>query len=178
MMNLRQRKRIIGLAAALLGLGAVAVLAVGLILPVQIAATPAAARAEVARVVPPPAGPPAKSAADAAQALAADLQRLSGRDLRRPLFDSPAEARGTPGSPVRPPLTMQLIGTLNEPGHSMAMLQKADGSVVLCAQGQSVDDAGGKVTVTRIEKQKISVLYADEPQDLVVVPVPLKGGKK
>ncbi len=102
----------------------------------------------------------------------ADLQRVCGVDLRRPLGEAPPAAGAASGAPAASPMTLRLVGTVNEPGHSVAMFQKPDGAMELCGLGQSIDDAGGAVTVTRIEAQKVTVQYGSQVLELAVAPTP------
>jgi hypothetical protein len=175
-MTVRQRKTLIWLAAGVLAAPTVAVVALGLALPVRVE-TGAAGRPDGGA-----AGEPSDRAASAAdrdrqrRAAVADLLRLCRTDLRKPLFDSEAPAEGptAKGGTARrggpSSLTLRLIGTVNEPGHSMAMFQKKDGSIALCAQGESVDDAGGAVTVTRVEFEKVTVQYGNRSHELILPP--------
>jgi hypothetical protein len=96
----------------------------------------------------------------------AELQQLCEKDLRGPLFDPPQTRQARPAK--RPSMTMSVVGIVSEPGHSMAMLQKSDGTVVLCAEGETVEDAGGPVTVTKVEQQKVTVRYGGEVLDVDV----------
>ncbi len=164
-MNVRQRKRAIGLAAAAVGLAAVAVLAAGVAVPLETGPDePDVPSSEGAGgAARDPAAEQAK--AERARAKLAELQRVSGLDVRRPLQDAPVA-----GGASKVPMTVRLIGTVDEPGHSMAMFQKKDGTIALCAEGQSVDDAGGAVTVKRIDQQTVTVEYADETIELVLAP--------
>jgi hypothetical protein len=182
-MTVRGTRRLIGLAAALAGAAAVAILAAGLGLPVEVAVPEPAPGAGVAA-----AGAPDGGKADAARAARgrpplAEFERLAALDLRRPLYDPPAEPRVAAAHPATP-LTVRLIGTVNEPGHSMAMLRKADGSVAVCALGEGVDAAGGRVTVTGIGHRKATVRYGGRSHELVAPPpgkaaaaTPGKGGR-
>jgi hypothetical protein len=174
-MTVRQRNKLIGLAAAFVGLAGVAVLAAGLGVPVQVAADESAAPAEpvVAPVAPSDASAEQKDAES--HVALSELQRLCRIDLRKPLFDVPA-LPSTAGAASNPSsassLGARLVGTVVELGHSMAMFQKRDGSIELCAEGQSLDDAGGKITVLRIEYMKATVQVAGRMFNLVIPPLP------
>lgn len=163
-MNLRQQKRAIWLAAGALGLVALAVLAAGVAVPLELAP-------DEPDIPPAPENNPAadrgaeQARAERARGELAALQRVASLDLRRPLHDAPAA-----GGPSKVPMTVRLIGTVKETGHSMAMFQKKDGTIELCAEGESIDDTGGAVTVKRIDQETVTVEYADETVELVLAP--------
>ena len=101
------------------------------------------------------------------------LQQLCGMGLRRPLFDPPPEP-ALQGRNTRPGagLSVRLIGTADEPGHSMAVFQKADGAIEVCGEGQSFELPGGVLTVVTIEPDKVAVQYAGRRHELVIPPKP------
>lgn len=69
----------------------------------------------------------------------AELQHAAQLDLRRPLYDVPSAP--PPASPAPAPLSVRLLGTLVEPGHSRAILVGSDGRSVLKAVGENINDA-------------------------------------
>jgi hypothetical protein len=170
-MTVRQRKKALAFSAAILGVLALLVLVVGLSLPARIAAREAEPGIDV---------PGADDAANDAQAEAAaaeasrqalaELQRLCRADLRRPLYDPPSAAGPSPGGPTTQALTLSLIGTVIEPGHSMAMFRKPAGGTVFCAVGESVDDAGGPVKVLGVDEDKVTVEFAGRTRELALPP--------
>ncbi|MFO8014766.1 MAG: hypothetical protein R6X20_15840 [Phycisphaerae bacterium] len=175
-MTVRQRKMLIWLLAGALAAPAVAVVVLGLAVPVRVETAQAPAT-EGAQDEKPSAKSATADAGDRPQRAAlAELLRLCRANLRRPLYDAdePAEDAKTGKTAARraarSPLTLRLIGTVNEPGHSMAMFQKKDGSIALCAQGESVDDAGGAVTVTQVEFEKVTVEYGNRSHELIIPP--------
>ncbi len=176
-MTIRQRKKIIALAAGLVGLGAAAVLAAGLTLPVQVEA-PEPAAADAGTSAPAlPDGAPSGAEAGPSKAALAELLRLCAADLRKPLQEAAPAAPGAgPAAKAGPraarSLTVRLIGTAIEPGHSLAMFQKPDGSIELRAEGQALDDAAGGFTVTRIEDLKVTVKVGSETRELAIPPPP------
>ena len=170
-MTMRQRKRLLIGAAGVVGLASVAVLAGGLALPV----------AAPVSVPPPPiaatgtdaGGSPVGTDADAARRLAAGLEHVSRLDLRRPLYDPvtpPTTQAPDPASAARPksPMTARLVGTVIEPGHSVAFFQMADGMVRLCREGGTLDDSGGPITVKRIDGPRVTVEYAGSMHELTL----------
>jgi hypothetical protein len=159
MMSIRQRKQMLLLAVALVGLGGLAVLATGLMIPVSLAAENTSDSAGAAPV-------PASTGADP-QALLAQLKSIAALDLRRPLG---ADGSAIPAEGAS--LAVKLVGTISEGDHSMALLQKSDGSVKVCPAGQSIDDAGGRVTVLRIERNTVTVQFNAQSFELAMPPPP------
>ena len=169
-MNRRQRKFLAWSAAALIALIGVVVLLAGLMIPVRVDLSDS-------RRPPSASGTRASTGpnADPSHFDLVELLPLCDRDLRRPLNADPAAGAGSPSGT---PLTLQLVGTANEPGHSMAILKKGDGTVVLGALGDTIDGAGGPSVITRIAPDRISVKYAGSVRELVLPPATtgLEGG--
>jgi hypothetical protein len=177
-MNVRQRKRAIWLTAGALALAGAGAVAASVALPLK---------------HPPPrpldlqaAGAPARQA-EAPHSAAGDdvastidlreLRRLCAMDLRRPLFDPPppAAAESEPQPEPRIPMSVRLVGTIIEPGRSIAMLQKHDGSITLCAEGRTVDDRGGPVKVIAVKENEVTVEYAGRSHTLQMPAEPEAG---
>lgn len=158
--NLRTRKRLLWLAALVMGAGALAVVVAGLSIPIAVDAA-AAPRPHAPESAPvPDEGRPG-------QLTLAELEELSGTDLRRPLYDAPSsQSAGDPAAAA----PVKLVGMVNEPGHSMVILQKADGSMATCAQGETLDDAPGPVTVVEIGARKVTIRCRGNVYEL---PVPV-----
>ena len=172
-MNVRDRKRILGWAAAATALGGVVVLAAGLATPMPLAVGGGSAR-PIASTQPPASGPSERPKAPGVAGLTLEeLLSLCATDLRKPLFDAPAgpTAQG-PAKPAAAALGVRLLGTVDEPGHSMAILQAANGAIEVCGEGQKTDDANGGVTVIRIDHQKVTVMMGGQSHELVVPPLP------
>jgi hypothetical protein len=169
-MTVQQRKRAIGLVAGLVGLAGLAILAAAVAVPLETGAPEPAPQAPA--VGPPPDDRGADQTPGASRPTLGELARVSAMDLRRPLHDPPATAAAAPKAASAVPMTVRLVGTIVEPGHSMAVFRKADGSFELCAQGESVTDAGGAVTVTGVAPEKVTVEYAGQAQELAVPPGP------
>ena len=172
-MNVRDRKRILGWAAATIALGGIVVLAAGLMTPVQVAVEGADTRPIVSRGTPASAPSERPKASGVAGLALEELQLLCTTDLRKPLFDAPPVpgAQG-PAKSAAAALSVRLLGTVDEPGHSMAILQTSNGSIEVCGEGQKTDDAGGGVTVLRIDHQKVTVMQGGQSHELVVPPLP------
>ena len=175
-MNVRQHRRLLWLAAGFFALAGVAVLAGGVATPTDVAAeSPGAGDDAVqsalrrASSATSPSQPPDDGAAKGIE----NLQQLCSVNLRKPLYDPPAVATVAPPQ-AAVPLPVRLVGMAyepNQPGQSFAILEKADGSRVGCAEGESVEGPAGPVTVVRIERQKVTVQHRGESQVLVLPPV-------
>jgi hypothetical protein len=172
-MTVRQRQRAIHLVAGIVGLSGLAVFAAALAVPLDPGAPGPDVQGAADGAAAAPAEAPAQATPDAAGASLEDLARVCGMDLRRPLYDapSPPPAAGAAAPPAAP-MAVRLVGTIVEPGHSMAVFQKPDGSFELCAQGESVADAGGAVAVTAINQDKVTVQYLGQTQELALPPNP------
>jgi hypothetical protein len=171
-MSGRQRRTMMWLGAALVMLAGVSVAAWGLAAPVRVQTRPEDAAAPGSKAALSSAEASRQATGRDSARLLAALQQLCAMNLRRPLYDPPP----TPPPPrPEPSMTVRLVGTINEPGHSLAMFQKPNGAIELCGLGESIDDEGLAVTVTRIEGGKVTVRYADELHELVVGPKPKVG---
>jgi hypothetical protein len=157
------------IGATCLGAAGAAVLAVGFAMPVELPVTASPAPRGSATSLSKPVQAQTGRTAFAPQSALDELQRLSAVDLRAPLFDPPP-ALPAPAAEVpvahRSTMTLRLVGTIVEPGHSMAMFQKPDGSIALCAQGQSIDEAAATVTVTHVSHHRVTVQFAGQSIEL------------
>jgi hypothetical protein len=172
-MDVSQRKRLMKGATVATGLAAAIVLAGGLTMPVRVDAPQRQPGGLAARSTASTATSRRAGGGDDEGRQLAELQRLCSLDLRKPLFGSPAASQAAPApQPQQPTMTLRLVGLVNEPGHSMAMFQKTDGSIVFCAQGESVVDAGVPVTVIRIDPPKVTVQRAGTSLELALPPPP------
>jgi hypothetical protein len=172
-MDVRDRKRVLGWATAATALSGVVVLAAGLLTPMQAVVDVAGARPSVAAATPA-SGPGERPKAPGVAGLTLEeLQSLCAMDVRKPLFDAPpGSAAQGPAKPTANALSVRLLGTVDEPGHSMAILQGANGEIEVCGEGQKTDDASGGVTVLRIDHQKVTVTQGAQSYELVVPPLP------
>ena len=168
-MTVRRRKTLLLLAAAVCVAGVVAVVGFGLGVRAQV--TP-----------PPPSESLRKTSITraASQGVAADdepavsLQRLRGiasLDLRRPLFapeqPEPSTAASKP-TPRVTPLSLDLLGTIDEPGHSYAILSYAGGEWDLRGPGESFDTPAGTVTVVEVTPRRVIVEHRGERRELTM----------
>ena len=170
-MNVRQTSSLIGAAAVLAALGCAAILVAGLTVPVRVAGGGGGGSLGKARGTATSGQAAGETRAEHSQQALAELQQLCDRDLRRPLFDPPPQ-KVEVAAASRAPMTLSLVGIVKEPGHSMAMFRKNDGAILLCGLGESVDDAGGAVTVTGIDQQKVTIRYGGAVREVTVVPPP------
>lgn len=160
-MNLRQRIHLMWLGAVLLTLCAAGVVAAGLTLPIRVEATSrpsAIGEAATTR----PAGD-ANDSAPAAPTSLASLQQLCQVDLRGPLFDPPP-----PPPPVNAIASVRLIGTAQEPDHTMAMFQLPGGQMAVCEPGQSFQLSGQTVKVVEVGANRVKVEYAGRVHELTL----------
>jgi len=175
-MNVRQRKRSIQFAGVFVAVCTAAVLTAGLVLPVEV---------DSSRPVPgkragsAPASRPAegKGTEDSLRPTLADLRKTCALNLRRPLFDKPPPkkkpiAGKTPRKPVASATGIRLVGIADEPGHSMAMFQKPDGSIGVCAEGGSIDIKGSRLSVISIKDRKVTVTYGGSTRQFAILPPP------
>ncbi len=159
----------VGLAVGVVAFGAVAVLALGLTAPVRVAGDVAEAASDTTKEAGASVGRPAADDSAPAHPPLAELVRLSQLDLRRPLYDPPAEETEQAASP-KPATTMpvRLVGTVHEPGHSMAIFQKSNGLIEFAGPGQHIEDAGAKVTIVEVGRKTVTVAYGGASHQLTV----------
>lgn len=165
-MTARQRKLTIHVAAALLVLGAAVVSLAGLLLPADVVVPEPSLRLPDAAQ---PSGISSNPVTSDQPGLAA-LRQACQRPLRAPLFDDQ-----TPTTTVTPDvpqtatvMNLRLVGTILEAGHSMAMFAKPDGSIVLCAEGQTTAPEDASVTVERVTYQNATVRHNGKPLQLTL----------
>jgi hypothetical protein len=157
-MNYRRKNRLLILATAALVVATGAIWAGGFLLNVQVRAgqvdTPQLASGGKPGRVSEPKG-------DAMAAVFEQLRTLGPRKLRGPLTDvkrptKVADARVAP----KVSLTVSLIGTAREPGHSMAAFRKQDGTLQWVAQGETFETASGEVTLQAVSDVGVTVSLA------------------
>lgn len=177
-MTVRRKTNLIRLTTAVIALTSAVVIVGGFMVAVEIEA-PASTQGAGATGVRPTVAEQVSS--DVPQVPGLDhLVRLCERDLRAPLFDAPTPVAVETVEPAAPAptstgLSVKLLGTIIEPGHSMAMLQKSDGSVALIEAGQSIDDGGAKVVVAVVELRRVVIRIGNESHELVLPPPTAEG---
>ena len=105
--------------------------------------------------------PQTRSTAAGSEPAAPDLTLASfepvwGLDLRRPLYDPPRPAAPGPAPGKRPAVPLQLIGTMVEDGHSVAMFTTAQGGIELLGVGQKHEG----LEVLRIAEGTVTARHA------------------
>lgn len=162
------------LVAAVVAICAVGILAVGFITPVRVGAATMTNVSAVPTSGGPSARNPSQDGTDDALVSLSELQQVCAIELRRPLYDppTPEQPAASPEAPTATtrPLPVRLVGTVIEAGHSMAMLQKSDGSIVLGAVDQSIEDAGSQITVISVQHDRVTVQYAGTEHELILPP--------
>lgn len=163
-MTTRQRIKTIWIVSAAVNGIAVLALAAGLLTDVSVDATesvPYVRPGQAARTT-------TDTNSDKGLPELAQLQRAASFDLRRPLID-PAKPQTAARTPARRTMSASLIGTVHEPGHSMAMFQTSDG-IKFASEGETIPDRSGPVTVTTIGTKAVTVRFANQTRSL---PLPL-----
>lgn len=84
---------------------------------------------------------------------AAQWTALGELDLRRRLFDPVAVVREEPPPPPPPPMTVRLVGTIVEPGQSLAIFTTRGGSTQIISPGQTLED----ITLLEVEAKQVTI---------------------
>ncbi len=90
-----------------------------------------------------------------------DYRVIWQRDWRQPLFDAPPTVAAAPAP--SPPPSVELLGTIIEPGRRFALLRNT-GRTHLLAEGDEFDG----FSVSRIDRGKVRLTRGDESYDLLV----------
>ncbi|MBN1941692.1 MAG: hypothetical protein JW849_00190 [Phycisphaerae bacterium] len=147
MVGFQRHRRLLVAADVILGLGVLGCL-VGFLFPVDVQESPRDALAREA------------TQAEAMQTTIKPLKNydiIFARDLRKPLYDpKPVNVVKTP--PPKPPLTVDLLGTVLEDGFTYAILKNRSGKTSFVPIGESLDGA----EVTKIEKNSATVSFHGE----------------
>jgi hypothetical protein len=153
--------------AVLLSLACVAALAGGLMLPVRVEANPPR---DLPNHSAGRAGDPNGEPADPnhMQRVYRDLQRLVQLDLRRPLIEPAAPPKEETKSKPAPRLRLRLLGTAQEPGHSLAYFQKVDGTTTWLSEGDRLKTPAGEVVVQAITSEQVTVTVGGQTTELKV----------
>ncbi len=165
-MNVRQRKHLIRAGAGCVLLAGAAILAAGLMTPVKVHGRPTVDTNPRSSGAKARRADGAEPGQHAERGELAELTQLCAMPLRGPLYDPPPTGGAGPPTPTRRPMTAALIGIIYEPGHAIAVFQTAAGNKKLCAEGESVDDPVGKVTVVKVEADRVTVQYAGNTVEL------------
>ncbi len=157
------------LTAATLMVVSLLVLLMGVLLPVKTEAVEAETQSLMGTNAAGAgtATPPAKTTTIDRVDLAA-LLKVARVNWQRPVFAEGGDDELAAGDGSGLPMSLRLVGVVYEPGHSMAIFQRQDGSMEVCPVGQMVDDAGGNVKVTRVEVDRAVVVFGGVTQTLMV----------
>lgn len=155
-MTVKQKQLLLMGLGTLLGVSAIVLLIWGFRTPVALPPSPLASVADSA------VDPQARSEAVREALDPEELRRLSSRDWRQAL--DPRSVNQDPlnsadNGAVGASLTVRLIGTVIESTTAAALLQKPDGTIIVCAQGDSFAEAAGKAWVVRVETRRVLVRY-------------------
>jgi len=83
-------------------------------------------------------------------------------DLRRPLVDPPPPQKPPPPAPRLPPLRLQLVGTVQESGHSMALLANPQGVIEVKRVGELLGEGRAAAEVVAIQAEQVTVRYQNQ----------------
>jgi len=95
-------------------------------------------------------------AAKAALPSLQQFQQVWRKPLRRPLFDPPpaATAARTSTPPPQAPLRIKLLGTVLEPGQSMAMFAVPPGTITIKRVGEAIGEAPNQAEIMDIQTDR------------------------
>lgn len=167
-MTVRRRKSLLLLAAAVCVAGVVAVVGFGLGVRAQVTPPPPSESLRNAPIAPAA----SRDAAERGDEPAVSLQRLrrvASLDLRRPLFEPdepPAQAAAREAASRAPALSIELLGTINEPGHSYAIVSYPGSPWELRGVGERFDTPAGSVTIVEITPRRVTCRHRGEQRRL------------
>ena len=98
-----------------------------------------------------------------------DLQEVASRRLRDPLFDPPPQPVEKPKPPPPVVLPFKLVGTMIEPGQSLAVFHDRAGQVELRAEGETIDGTTNGPKVIRIGADSVDIEHHGKQIVLKVV---------
>lgn len=90
------------------------------------------------------------------------LVKIGSLPLRRPLYDPPEVIQKKPILKSKPCLSIELVGLINEPGHSRALLRTKEGKTRLLSVGETFSNEAGLIEVVSIDDASITVGYEGE----------------
>jgi len=147
------QKRLLKTAAGLLIAGSVACIAVALVSPPDVAIPADVALRKTAR-----------ADLDAGLLPLDQYEAIYTKDVRRPLYDPPPVIVPPPATPPPPPLTLQLLGTVLEPGFEYAVVRTGAGQEKLMTVGETLDGA----ELLRLDAAAATVRFAQQERTLKV----------
>jgi len=86
------------------------------------------------------------------------------KNVRKPLYDPPPVVVPPPVAPPPPPLTLQLLGTVLEPGFEYAVVRTGAGQEKLMTVGETLDGA----ELLRLDAATATVRFAQQERTLKV----------
>jgi hypothetical protein len=89
---------------------------------------------------------------------------IYAKDVRRPLYDPPPVVVPPPAAPPPPPLTLQLMGTVLEPGFEYAIVRTGAGQEKLMTVGETLDGA----ELLRLDVTTATVRFVQQERTLKV----------
>ena len=151
--NAYMQKRMFNAAAVLLIAGSVACVVVALAMPPVVA-------------VPENSEPRKASRVNFEAGLLSpdQYEAIYKKDIRRPLYDPPPVVVPPPVAPPPPPLTLQLMGTVLEPGFEYAIIRTGAGQEKLMTLGETLDGA----ELLRVDEITATVRFAGQERTLKV----------
>jgi hypothetical protein len=173
-MNYRRKTRLLSLGALGLALVTGAILVAGFLLPVEVEAqetqTPGVSETQ------PAASRRSSSQPSPMAQVYEQLEQLASRPLRRELEEPRKSTPQRPAGLPRPKLSISLVGTAREPGHSMAVFGKPDGSIQWVRPGETIETPSGNVTLEQVTAAGVTVRFAGETVQLELPATPDTGG--
>lgn len=170
-MTVRRRKLMMSITAAVAVAGAMAVVGFGLGQPVEVTPPPPSASLREAPVEPAAARDDSPEDSDVGDEHSTSLRRLRGLaslDLRRPLFapEKPPADTSPDNANQRPALSIELLGTIDEPGHAYAIVSYPGSPGELRGVGERFDTPAGPVTIVEITARRAILQYRGEQREL------------
>lgn len=147
-MNIRTTRHLLWAVAAAMAASALAVGAAGFLCNFDLHGSMSTPRGRVR----------SERAGAAALPPLAAFEPLWDLDLRRPLFD-PAPVQPAPLATVAPPtLSVRLVGTVTEVGHSQALLMTPEGKLEI----RGIGEQSGGAEILAIDEAGITVRFAGQ----------------
>lgn len=155
-MTVRMQRKLLWFLTGLLGLGSIAVIGAGQLLPSELlqsdvalpeTASPDSFEVSSTQSNPNPL-PPLES-----------FLTLASRNYRQQLFDPPPPPDTPPEQP-KPLPDFRLVGTVLNPSRPLAMIANARGQVTLKTLGDRIGDEDNYAVITAINSESISLEHA------------------
>lgn len=93
------------------------------------------------------------------------FERIWNLDLQQPLNDAPLEAsQGAQVAASSAPLSCRLLGTVIEPGHTLALFVASNGQIEFKAVGEQIDNAD----IRQITAERVTLFRAGQTVQLTL----------